>query len=251
MVRKITKNFHKIRLGLATAIMFVGFLGGSLVFVQPVAHAAGCPGTQAPSGADCSKIPVGCPGGNNPNHVTLDPKSTLTCPYKPSGSFTCPVKTCTYKTPDSSNLCPDGSQPPDGDVRKCAITCYATNSDGSVQKKNGKPVIKPCKDLTDTAASSGSCTSKSGDPDLSKCDLFTKFINPAVNFAAGLVGVAVAIGIIVGGIQYSSSAGDPQKAAAAKGHIQNALIALVIFFVLYALLSWLIPGGLLNSLQGH
>jgi hypothetical protein len=71
------------------------------------------------------------------------------------------------------------------------------------------------------------------------------YINPFINFLAALVGVAVVISIVIGGIQYSSSGGDPAKAAAAKNRIRNAIVALVAFFFLYALLNFLIPGGLL------
>ena len=90
----------------------------------------------------------------------------------------------------------------------------------------------------DPALSSGNCKSAG------HCDLITQYVNPFVNFLAALVGVAVVISIIVGGIQYGSSAGDPQKVTMAKNRIRNALIALLTFLFLYALLNFLIPGGL-------
>ena len=79
------------------------------------------------------------------------------------------------------------------------------------------------------------------------CDLVKKYIDPLIAVLAGAVGLAVTIAIVVGGIQYASSAGDPQKAAAAKGRIMNAIIALIGFFLLFAFLSWILPGGLLNN----
>jgi hypothetical protein len=91
----------------------------------------------------------------------------------------------------------------------------------------------------DTAVSSGNCS------DVSNCDLISKYINPFINFLAALVGVAVVISIVIGGIQYGSSAGDPQKVSAAKNRIRNAIVALLTFLFLYALLNFLIPGGLL------
>src|ERR1700761_1036278 len=48
--------------------------------------------------------------------------------------------------------------------------------------------------------------------DITQCDLVTKYIDPLVAFLSALVGVAVVTSIIIGGIQYSSSAGDPSKA---------------------------------------
>jgi len=77
------------------------------------------------------------------------------------------------------------------------------------------------------------------------CTLIKKYVNPIIAVLGALVGIAVVIGLIVGGIQYSSSGGDPQKVASAKGHIQKALVALVAFVFLYALLQWLIPGGVI------
>ena len=77
--------------------------------------------------------------------------------------------------------------------------------------------------------------------------LFGKYINPFVNLLAALVGLAVVGGIIYGGILFSSSAGDPQKAAQGKEHIRNALIALLAYILLYTFLQFLIPGGRFNA----
>lgn len=79
---------------------------------------------------------------------------------------------------------------------------------------------------------------------LSNCQLVTDYIDPFINLLVALVGIAVVASIIVGGIQYSSSAGDPGKASAAKRRIRDALIALLAFALLYTLLNFLIPGGL-------
>jgi type IV secretion system pilin len=88
------------------------------------------------------------------------------------------------------------------------------------------------------AAASSNCAS------INKCDLVTNYINPFVNFLAILVGIGVVTSIIIGGIQYSSSAGEPAKATAAKNRIRDAIIALVVFVLLYGMLNFLIPGGL-------
>lgn len=80
-----------------------------------------------------------------------------------------------------------------------------------------------------------------------KACLYAKYINPTINLLSALVGVAVVIGIIIGGIQFSSSAGDPQQAAKGKAHIRNALIALFAYLFLYAALQFLVPGGKLNG----
>jgi len=88
------------------------------------------------------------------------------------------------------------------------------------------------------AESAGPCNN------LQQCSLIYDYVDPFIDFLSALVGVAVVISIVVGGIQYSSSAGDPSKASAAKSRIRNAIIALVTFILLYAMLNFLIPGGL-------
>lgn len=88
------------------------------------------------------------------------------------------------------------------------------------------------------------------DPSLSAdcgdCGLVEKYGVPFLNFLGAIVGLVVTISIVVGGIQYSSSADDPKKLAAAKERIRNAVIALVAFLFLFALLQWLVPGGGFN-----
>lgn len=76
-----------------------------------------------------------------------------------------------------------------------------------------------------------------------KCFMKT-YVNPFIKFFAGVVGVFVVISIIVGGIQYASSADDPSKVNAAKDRIRNAILALLAFLFLFAFLQWIVPGGL-------
>lgn len=90
----------------------------------------------------------------------------------------------------------------------------------------------------DPALNGGKCAN------LNACDLLTTYVNPAIRFLTAFVGIGVTIAIVYGGIEYGSSAGDPAKAAAGKNRIRNALVALLGFFFLYALLNFLIPGGI-------
>lgn len=80
--------------------------------------------------------------------------------------------------------------------------------------------------------------------DVSNCGIIERYLKPAVNVLAALVGIVVVVSVVIGGIQYSSSGGDPQKVAGGRRRIVNALIALIVFIFLYAILSFLIPGGL-------
>jgi hypothetical protein len=101
---------------------------------------------------------------------------------------------------------------------------------------------------TAALADGGVCGSQVSDDAASKDgssdpDLVKKYLNPAINLFSALVGVVVVMSIIIGGIQYSSSAGDPQKAAKAKGRILNAIIAILAYAFLYGFLQFIIPGG--------
>lgn len=77
----------------------------------------------------------------------------------------------------------------------------------------------------------------------SACNPIQQYLNPFIKFLALLVGIAITAGIIWGGIQYSMSAGDPQKSAVAKNHIRNAVLALLAYLFLYAFMKFLVPGG--------
>ena len=199
LLEKVTASRRfLLRAGFTASLLLV--LSASFVFSsQPALAAEACPGSGAPAGTDCSTIPVGCPGSLNPNHVTIDPNQTLTCPYAGTTAGACAVKKCVVSPPDTGTTTPATPDP---------------------------------------AATSGNCANAS------KCDLVSKYVNPLINFLAALVGLAVTIAIIYGGIEYASAGGDSQKISIAKNRIRNAIIALITFFFLYALLNFLIPGGL-------
>lgn len=71
-----------------------------------------------------------------------------------------------------------------------------------------------------------------------------RYIFLFINALSALVGVVVIIMVIVGGIEYSASANDPQRVASARSKITNALIALLLFIFMYAFLQWVVPGGI-------
>lgn len=102
----------------------------------------------------------------------------------------------------------------------------------------GDPIEFPADEVqADPSLSSNECVD---------CSLLEKYGVPLLNFLGAIVGLVVTISIVVGGIQYSSSTDDPKKLAAAKERIRNAVIALVAFLFLFALLQWLVPGGGFN-----
>lgn len=72
-------------------------------------------------------------------------------------------------------------------------------------------------------------------------------VTDIINFMSFGVGIVVVGLIIVGGIQYITSGGVPQRIEAARKRITNAIVALVLFIFMYALLQWLIPGGIFGN----
>lgn len=67
-----------------------------------------------------------------------------------------------------------------------------------------------------------------------------------INFMAVGVGIAVVGGIIWGGLIYASSNGDSGKVKEAKTIIVNAIIGLLLFFFMYAIINFLVPGGVFS-----
>jgi hypothetical protein len=121
-------------------------------------------------------------------------------------------------------------------VNSCSAQWKAAKLNGGTVTKAGQDGVAG---KVDPALGPGSCKNAND------CGLVKKYVNPAINMLSAMVGVAVVFSIIWGAIQFSSSAGDPQKTAAAKDRILKALVALVSFVFLYAFLQWLMPGGLI------
>ena len=65
-----------------------------------------------------------------------------------------------------------------------------------------------------------------------------------IRFLSVGVGIVVVGSIIVAGIQYTISRGDPQATANALKRVTNAAIALAMYIFAFALLNFLVPGGL-------
>jgi hypothetical protein len=60
------------------------------------------------------------------------------------------------------------------------------------------------------------------------------------------VGLVVVGSIIVAGIQYTTSRGDPKATAAAETRIKSSVVALLIYIFGYAILNYIIPAGFLH-----
>jgi len=72
-------------------------------------------------------------------------------------------------------------------------------------------------------------------------------LRTTINFLAAIVGIAATIGIIIGGIMYSTAGsaglGDPKQAKKGTTYITNSVIAVILYFLMYAAITFLIPAG--------
>ncbi len=68
-----------------------------------------------------------------------------------------------------------------------------------------------------------------------------------LNWLAIGVSVVVLIGIVYGAVMYASAGGNEAQTKKAIGIIRNAVIALVLYFAMYSILQYLIPGGVFSS----
>lgn len=71
-------------------------------------------------------------------------------------------------------------------------------------------------------------------------DLSYAFIR-FLSFGVGVVAIA---SIVFAGIQYSTSEGNPEKTQQAKERIRNSILALLIYLFIFAIVQYLVPGGL-------
>lgn len=59
------------------------------------------------------------------------------------------------------------------------------------------------------------------------------------------VGMVIILLLIIGGVQYITSAGNSAAVASAKNRIVNAITGLILFVLMYAILNFAVPGGIL------
>lgn len=76
-------------------------------------------------------------------------------------------------------------------------------------------------------------------------ELIWEILTIGVNFLAAGVGLAVVAGIVFGAVTYATAAGSADQAKKGIGYITNAVIALLLFVFMYAIINFLVPGGLL------
>lgn len=71
-----------------------------------------------------------------------------------------------------------------------------------------------------------------------------KMLIDFMKVVSGLVGVAVAAGVIYGGILWSTASGNEGQTRKAITVISNAILGLLMYIMMFAIINFLVPGGL-------
>jgi hypothetical protein len=132
-------------------------------------------------------------------------------------------------------------------------TCEAENSGGvwKVEYLGGGQPTYSCECPAGKALdSNGYCNTgdfkvnPAGDCVATSGDCISNDIQLAINVLSVVVGIVILGMVVFGGIRYSLSRSNPQEVQAAKGHLTNAIIALIAYVFIYTLLQWIVPGGI-------
>lgn len=171
---------------------------------------------------------MGSAGGGDPDNRTGDPK----CAIMTLGVVACPIN-----------------------VGAATENCYVwdrtnnksggweqTDCGGELYKRAANPKAIDCSN--DATSAAGCDTSFKCNGSGSACNVSEGYLKPAIKALSALVGIGVTASIIWGGIQYSASSGDPRRVAAARKKITIAVMVLIGYFLLYAFLNWIVPGGI-------
>ncbi len=111
---------------------------------------------------------------------------------------------------------------------------------------NGKPVCIALPILASTKTDQGACPA--GQVQVTNSGpggaiiVYLKWVLRLFNLAIG--GVIVLV-LVISGIQYITSAADPARVKGAKKRIEQAVTALVLYMFMFAILNFLVPGGIL------
>lgn len=171
-------------------------------------------------GTATNKMTAKCPGEEKVVSRVNNGKTkiTLYC-AKLSGSATDPKETRTNNTP-TVNVTVREPGEDDGDG----------GGDGGGNQEDEEPDNSDCK------AGSGALNKEN-------CGIINLIVT-VTNVMAGLAATVIVASITIAGIQYASAGADPSKVQAAKSRMLSALTALMLLIFGYALLQWLVPGGL-------
>jgi len=134
-------------------------------------------------------------------------------------------------SPTANYVCPNG-----GRIVNGSFTTDIASSGGPV-----------CVALPIFAGSKGAC--KKGQVEIpnnaSSGGAIIFYLKLVLKLVNSLIGGIIILVLVIAGIQYITAAGDPANIKRAKGRIINATVALVLYLMMFAILNFLVPGGVL------
>lgn len=77
-----------------------------------------------------------------------------------------------------------------------------------------------------------------------------EILNLVLNIMTAGIGILATIGLIVVGIQWMTAKDKEDQIVKAKSRLTNIVLGIVVWGVLWLFLSWLIPGGVINTNLG-
>jgi hypothetical protein len=97
---------------------------------------------------------------------------------------------------------------------------------------------------TDTAIIK--CSGVTGSGKVEETGLWSVLLT-AINILTAGIGIAAVAGVIYASILYTSAGGSAEQTKKAMGIITNIVIGVIAYALMYALLNFIIPGGLFTS----
>jgi Type IV secretion system pilin len=164
----------------------------------------------------------------------------------------------------AAQVCPDGNTIPDGET--CTANPSSSNNTGGVEDPFKAVKVEPIKFTNEVGAhicgndgiTGNASTTTENENEVRvafdfgcRGDQYNGTLNPVIDimfaifrFLSAGVGLVVIGSIIVAGIQYATSAGNPQATQAAIKRISSSVLALLLFMFIFTLANFLVPGGL-------
>ncbi|MDB5186481.1 MAG: rane protein of unknown function [Candidatus Saccharibacteria bacterium] len=102
----------------------------------------------------------------------------------------------------------------------CAVSMLAVFAFGATANAQGDATNAVCRGVA--AAGGSGCGQRAGDPTV------TSVVRTGINIFSVIVGVAAVIMIIVGGLKYILSSGDPSNITSAKNTVIYAIVGLIV-----------------------
>ncbi len=169
---------------------------------------------------------LGCPSGTNYSEL-----------YKkclgPATNGQCPAGTQKDNSVPPPNNCTGGTTTPPGN----AGSGGSFNGDGGVPTGAGRYTCGSGQNAVKVTINFGCRGKGSGLADLTFA---------IIRFLSAGVGLVVVGSIVVAGIQYTTSRGDPNTTAQAIKRIRNSVYALLIYLFTAAILNFILPEGFLK-----